>query len=109
MSQYLLKQVVSMAAHHTKNLHHLVAAIHSQKIKQQLINNNMKDTFKSILTHLCAVVVLFLILGNIVQYMQCKAHIGTIIYLQKEIQYQQGVTIKVLDKVTDKNGYRKIE
>jgi hypothetical protein len=68
----------------------------------------MKDTFKSILTHLCAVVVLFLILGNIVQYMQCKAHIGTIIYLQKEIQYQQGVTIKVLDKVTDKNGYRTI-
>ena len=68
----------------------------------------MKETFKSILTHLCAVVVLFLILGNIVQYMQCKAHIDTIIYLQKEIQYQQDMTIKVLDKVTDKHGYRTI-
>ena len=69
----------------------------------------MKDTFKSILTHLSAIVVLMLILGNIVQYMQCKAHIGTILYLQKEIQYQQGVTIKVLDKVTDKLGYRAIK
>jgi hypothetical protein len=69
----------------------------------------MKETFKSILTHLCALVVVLLILGNIVQYMQCKAHIGTIIYLQKEIQHQQELTIKVLDKVTDKNGYRKIE
>ena len=70
---------------------------------------NMKETFKIIFTYLSAVMILALILGNLVQYMQCKAHIDTIIYLQKEIQYQQGVTIKVLDKVTDKNGYRKIE
>ncbi len=69
----------------------------------------MKDTFKSILTHLAAIVVLMLILGNIVQYMQCKAHIDTILYLQKEIQYQQDVTINVLDKVADKNGYRTIK
>lgn len=69
----------------------------------------MKETFKIIGTYLSAIVVLVLILGNLVQYMQCKAHIDTIIYLQKEIQYQQDVTIKVLDKVTDRNGYRKIE
>jgi hypothetical protein len=69
----------------------------------------MKETFKIIFTYLSAVMILALILGNLVQYMQCKAHIDTIIYLQKEIQYQQGVTIKVLDKVTDKNGYRKID
>jgi hypothetical protein len=68
----------------------------------------MKESIKAILTHLCALVVVLLILGNIVQYVQCKAHIGTIIYLQKEIQYQQNVTIKVLDKVTDKHGYRTI-
>jgi hypothetical protein len=69
----------------------------------------MKETFKIIGTYLSAIIVLALILWNLVQYMQCKAHIDTIIYLQKEIQYQQDVTIKVLDKVTDKNGYRKIE
>ena len=69
----------------------------------------MKETFKIIGTYLSAIIVRALILGNLVQYMQCKAHIDTIIYLQKEIQYQQDVTIKVLDKVTDKNGYRKIE
>ena len=69
----------------------------------------MKETFKTIFTYLSAVMILALILGNMVQYMQCKAHIDTIIYLQKEIQYQQEVTIKVLDKVTDKHGYRKIE
>jgi hypothetical protein len=69
----------------------------------------MKESIKSILTHLSAIVVLMLILGNIVQYMQCKAHIGTIIYLQKELQMQQDMTIKVLDKVTDKHGYRTIK
>lgn len=68
----------------------------------------MKETFKSILTHLCALVVVLLILGNIVQYVQCKVHLETVIYLQKEIQHQQELTIKVLDKVTDKNGYRTI-
>ena len=68
----------------------------------------MKESIKSILTHLAAVMVLALILGNIIQYMQCKVHLDTIIYLQKEIQYQQNVTIKVLDKVTDKHGYRTI-
>ena len=76
---------------------------------QHTINKNMKETFKIIFTYLSAVMILALILGNLVQYMQCKAHIDTIIYLQKEIQYQQEVTIKVLDKVTDRNGYRKIE
>jgi len=29
--------------------------------------------------------------------------------IKKEIQHQQELTIKVLDKVTDKNGYGKIE
>jgi ABC-type maltose transport system permease subunit len=94
---------------HTKNPQVLVASHHLQKIKQQLNNNNMKDTIKAILTHLCALVVVLLILGNIVQYVQCKVHLETVLYLQKEIQHQQELTIKVLDKVTDKNGYRKIE
>lgn len=69
----------------------------------------MKDAIKSILTHLAALVVVLLILGNIVQYVQCKTHLDTVIYLQKEIQHQQELTIKVLDKVTDKHGYRKID
>ena len=69
----------------------------------------MKESIKAILTHLCALVVVLLILGNIVQYVQCKVHLETVIYLQKEIQHQQELTIKGLDKVTDKNVYRKIE
>lgn len=68
----------------------------------------MKETFKSILMHLAALMVVLLILGNIVQYVQCKVHLETVIYLQKEIQHQQELTIKVLDKVTDKHGYRTI-
>lgn len=76
---------------------------------QHTTNKIMKETFKIISTYLSAIIVLALIIGNLIQYMQCKAHIDTIIYLQKEVQYQQGVTIKVLDKITDRNGYRKIE
>lgn len=52
----------------------------------------MKDAIKSILTHLSALVVVLLILGNIVQYVQCKTHLDTVIYLQKEIQHQQELT-----------------
>jgi len=69
----------------------------------------MKETLKTIFAHIAAVIVLALLLGNIVQYMQCQAHIGTIIHLQKELELQQDVTIKVLDKVTDKNGCRTIK
>lgn len=69
----------------------------------------MKEAFKAILTHLIALLVVILILGNIVQYVQCKTHLETVLYLQKEIQHQQELTIKVLDKLTDKHGYRKIE
>lgn len=69
----------------------------------------MKETLKTIFAHIAAVIVLALLLGNIVQYMQCQAHIGTIIHLQKELELQQDLTIKVLDKVTDKNGGRTIK
>jgi len=69
----------------------------------------MKETLKTIFAHIAAVIVLTLLLGNIVQYMQCQAHIGTIIHLQKELELQQDLTIKVLDKVTDKNGCRTIK
>lgn len=69
----------------------------------------MKETLKSIIIHIAAVTILLLIIGNIVQYVQCQTHIGTIIHLQKELQMQQDMTIKVLDKVTDKHGYRTIK
>lgn len=52
----------------------------------------MKESIKAILTHLCALVVVLLILGNIVQYVQCKVHLETVLYLQKEIQHQQELT-----------------
>lgn len=69
----------------------------------------MKETLKTIFAHIAAVLIIALIIGNIVQYVQCQTHIGTIIHLQKELQMQQEMTIKVLDKVTDKHGYRTIK
>lgn len=69
----------------------------------------MKETLKSILIHIAAVLIVGLMVANIVQYVQCQVHLSTILHLQKELQMQQDLTIKVLDKVTDKHGYRTIK
>lgn len=81
----------------------------NNNFKQKTTMETFKTYFKAITGYIFSLLILMSLLGNIAQYMQCKAHIDTIIYLQKEIQYQQDVTIRVLDKVTDKVGGRTIK
>lgn len=68
-----------------------------------------KNLFLSLCSYLFALMVITSLLCNIVLYIQNKGHIEMIIHLQGEIQGAQETTLKVLDKYTDKHGYRKID
>lgn len=69
----------------------------------------LKLVATTLLHHLFVIMIVFSLLANVVLYLRCESYIGTIIHLQGEIQSAQDVTLKVLDKVTDKHGYRKID